>query len=568
MKMSAVAGRRARVMTNVASKESLIAILPILLTARASAMGLHPFGVAAFAALMPSPVGIIALAAGSITLGVSGIKYILCGLIYYGFCYIKNLDRIAGTAVLALTVTIASVFEVLFVEPRLIGFISAVAEGGSSACLYYIFASLRISRNERYKQRENKERIAAQLLLLGAAATSFSGIVLSPWIDIGLFLALIFSMFISGSIELSKGITAAAVLAFIYMISGTASLSVVSVFVTSALFTALLSELGKWGVVLGYFVGAAVVLVTNDVIYDVKIYIGAVISAVTVYALMPQFALDRLSEKIRDVGLVYDMGYETVRIKKKINFLIKEHNSIATSLKKISTDLSDEEKVKESLYSITSGVAQRADSRSGVSGDFYVKFDADGGRNCVILCDGMGSGKKAYKKSKMTAELLREFLRAGFLKEKALEMLNSILAIKGDDERFSTVDLFEFDTHTGDAVFLKIGSAESFIKHKGEVEVLTSTSLPVGILDDVTVTPKTKRLNTGDVVVMVSDGVGEAGYGVIKSEWIKRMIKTSGNDMNGLAEEILAEAVRRNCPDKDDDMTVVAIRIDRARDSG
>ena len=39
----------------------------------------------------------------------------------------------------------------------------------------------------------------------------------------------------------------------------------------------------------------------------------------------------------------------------------------------------------------------------------------------------------------MTAELMCEFLKSGFLKDKAVAMLNSALAIKGDEESFSTV---------------------------------------------------------------------------------------------------------------------------------
>lgn len=568
MKMSAVAGKRARTMTNVASKESLIAILPILLTARASLAGLHPFGIAAFAALMPSPVGIIALAAGSISLGISGIKYILCGLIYYGLCYIKRIDRLIGAVSVFLIVSFASAFEVLFLEPKLISFIASVSEGACAGVLYYIFASLRMSERGHIKPRESKERISAQLIILGAVATSFSGIVISSWIDVGLFLALIFSMLISGSVELTKGITAAAVLAFIYMISGTATHSAVSIFVTSALFTALLSEAGKWGVVLGYFVGSAVVLIANDLAYDVRMYIGAIFGAVAVYAIIPQSVLDMIGEKVRDFGDVYDYRQENNRIEKKIKNIIKEHTNISASLRRISDELKEKESSeKVALYSVTTAVAQRADTRSGISGDCCMSFEADGGRMCTILCDGMGSGKRAYRKSLMTAELLREFLRAGFLKEKAVGMLNSLIAMRGEEESFSTVDLFEFNTFTGDAVFLKIGSAESFIKHKGEVEVLSSSGLPVGILEDVTVAPKTKRLNTGDIVVMISDGIGEAGYGVIKSEWIKRMIKSSGADIAKLTDDILAEAVRRNNTDKDDDMTVIALRIERAREA-
>ena len=153
----------------------------------------------------------------------------------------------------------------------------------------------------------------------------------------------------------------------------------------------------------------------------------------------------------------------------------------------------------------------------------------------------MGQGRKAYRESKMTVELLKEFIKTGFLKDKAVNMINSALAIKGDSESFSTVDMIELDIVTGDCEFLKIGSAQSFIKHKEYVETLSSASLPIGIIEDVKTETHKRRLTSSDMIVMVSDGVGEAGYGVLKGEWIKRLIKASSGDINSLSEEILTD---------------------------
>ena len=112
---------------------------------------------------------------------------------------------------------------------------------------------------------------------------------------------------------------------------------------------------------------------------------------------------------------------------------------------------------------------------------------------------------------------------------------------------------------------MKIGSAQSFIRHRDELEILSAAGLPVGILDEVRPATISRRLFAGDIVVMVSDGVGEAGYGVLKGEWIKRMIKNADSDIRTLAQDILDEAMRRSFPEKDDDMTVAVLRVERAK---
>ena len=566
MKITAMAGRRARVMTTTYSKSSLYMILPVLLAARANVSGIFPFGLAAFAALMPSPVGAVSVMIGAATLGTVGIKYIICAGFYLAIGYVKKFDRIAAGGVLGAMVALCSVGELIFFEPTLFKIIRAITEGVTAGILFYIFGSLK-SGEMFFLPTQRKEQLAAKLLLLGAAVNGFSGLVLPPGIELNLFFGLLCVMLISGSMRLGDSVAASLFLGYMSSMNQESPLTVMCMFAAVAMFSAMLTELGRWASVLGVLSGSATVILVDGSIYSLGAYIGAVIAAVVIYSLTPEQAITWLQDKIRHSAGFYCTEDEQKRITKKIRAITKQHNEISASLKRMNEeiDMAEQRNEKEPLYSVSVALAQRASGEGSVSGDCFMEFGSGRGRHYVMLCDGMGSGRKAYKESKMTAELLREFLRTGFLKDKAVGMLNSTLAIKGDDESFSTVDLFELDEYTGDAEFLKIGSAESFIKHKNDVETLTSASLPVGILDEVRTVTLSRRLSVGDVVVMVSDGVGEAGYGVLKGEWIKRMIKSAGGDITGLSEEILAEAVRRNFPEKDDDMTVVAMRIERAR---
>ena len=67
------------------------------------------------------------------------------------------------------------------------------------------------------------------------------------------------------------------------------------------------------------------------------------------------------------------------------------------------------------------------------------------------------------------------------------------------------------DKYTGKAEFIKIGAVSTFILKRKGVEILKSNTLPVGILENVDTKIYEKRVEKGDVIVMMTDGIFEAG---------------------------------------------------------
>jgi len=197
-----------------------------------------------------------------------------------------------------------------------------------------------------------------------------------------------------------------------------------------------------------------------------------------------------------------------------------------------------------------------------ISGDVLIHFEKRG-KYYVILCDGMGHGETAFSESRLTARLFSEFLKAGFRKEIAVNMINSTLALKADKESFSTVDLLEFDMETGVCEFLKIGSAQSFLRTKSNIEEISSKALPVGILESIEVEIQERELKNNDVVLMVSDGISEAGDGVMKNEWIKKMMLLENRSDAEILHLIIEGARARSRTS--DDMTGVIMRIKKVK---
>lgn len=216
--------------------------------------------------------------------------------------------------------------------------------------------------------------------------------------------------------------------------------------------------------------------------------------------------------------------------------------------------------VSRNVYTVEIGVRQMCKENNDICGDNIVHFKTSDNKYCIVMCDGMGSGSVAYKESELTGNLLKEFLMAGFNKATAIEIINSTLSLKMDNECFSTIDLLVIDLMTGIGEFVKIGGAESFIKKGDDVEAVFSKTLPAGMLGEISTSSITRGFNGDEVILMATDGVTESGTGIIRGEWIKKLMNNA-EDMESLAEEIIDGAVKKSGGRINDDMTVAAIKI-------
>jgi stage II sporulation protein E len=213
--------------------------------------------------------------------------------------------------------------------------------------------------------------------------------------------------------------------------------------------------------------------------------------------------------------------------------------------------------MEEQKFRIASGVAFRAKSSRG-SGDSYSAMELRNGSCLLVLSDGMGSGERAKRESAATVGLLEDFIESGFDKELAVRMINSVLVLKSSEESFSTLDICSVDMYTGRAEFIKIGAAETFILRDGHVSVISSASLPIGMLNDVDLEITERELKHGDIILMLTDGVTSAS----EEDWLKPALKncryTSPQD---LADHLLSEAEKHSRDGPKDDMTILAARV-------
>lgn len=218
--------------------------------------------------------------------------------------------------------------------------------------------------------------------------------------------------------------------------------------------------------------------------------------------------------------------------------------------------------VEEAKYHTLQGVAKIGKGCEKISGDNFSMLELPGGKQGVILSDGMGAGQAAYRESATVVEVLEELLDAGFPKETALRMINTAMVMGREEVRFSTIDMVQFDLYSGICEFVKAGASTTFIKYKDKVESVKSTSLPIGVLSNLDVDCTERQLQDGDMVIMVTDGVMDA-LPVGEQDFLMQMIieGTQLNNPKELAHHILEQVLECSGQVPMDDMTVVVVGI-------
>lgn len=208
------------------------------------------------------------------------------------------------------------------------------------------------------------------------------------------------------------------------------------------------------------------------------------------------------------------------------------------------------------------GVAKISKGCEMISGDNFSMIEMKGGKRCMVLSDGMGSGEGACLESTRVVEVLEELLEAGFPKETALQMLNTALVLGREEVRFSTIDMSVFDLYTGKCEFVKAGASMTFIKRQGEVEVIKSTSLPIGVIPRLETENRELTLASGDIVIMVTDGVLDALPTGEQEIVLKKIIEgTQKTNLKELAHHILEQVLACSGEIPMDDMTVLIAGI-------
>ena len=230
-------------------------------------------------------------------------------------------------------------------------------------------------------------------------------------------------------------------------------------------------------------------------------------------------------------------------------------NTEATIGKKLSY-LSDDK------FDMAIGRSEVTKSKSEASGDSILNVRLKDGKYLIAISDGMGSGREANESSSKALKMLENLLLSGFDNKTSLELINTAL-INQNSEIFATLDIAIVDLYKGSIEFIKSGACPTYIKNKKKVQIIKSNSLPTGIVEGIKGQVFDKDIESGDIMVMCSDGILDSNIEYKNKElWVKYMLEDiETNSTQKISDLIINEAIDNNFGLPKDDMSVVVCKF-------
>ena len=217
---------------------------------------------------------------------------------------------------------------------------------------------------------------------------------------------------------------------------------------------------------------------------------------------------------------------------------------------------------QENRFRFLYGVARECKDKGGFNGDNFMVSNLACGKVVAAIADGCGSGKRAFIESRMVIELMEKCIDAGFEERTAIDFINSAYINGGGRGNPVTMDMSVVDCQSGIMHCIKLGAVSTFIKRDGWVEIIKSSTLPMGVLEQVDYDCTDKKLYDGDYVIMISDGVLDNLPCVNKEEKLVEIINAvKMKKPKAIAEEILKASMGYNNEKAFDDCTVLVFGV-------
>lgn len=195
-------------------------------------------------------------------------------------------------------------------------------------------------------------------------------------------------------------------------------------------------------------------------------------------------------------------------------------------------------------------------------GDYFDSISA--AKDSVMVAVGDVSGHGIYAALGMA--LTRAYLRSTFDRLDVagiLARINNLLCTDLEDEHYVTLMLVHVDLAARVFTYASAGHVPALLfQSSGAVQMLDSTGIPLGLFAKRSFTQHTVPIERGQTLVMLTDGITEAGEG-IDTAWIIDYVRSHlAAPAQQIAEGIRDRALALNADEPQrDDMTAVVMKV-------
>jgi serine phosphatase RsbU (regulator of sigma subunit) len=197
-----------------------------------------------------------------------------------------------------------------------------------------------------------------------------------------------------------------------------------------------------------------------------------------------------------------------------------------------------------------------------MAGDFYDVVRTGTSRVAAVIGDVSGHGIDPSITAFQAKHLLRVFLARFRDPAQALEELNGQL-LSTRPEEFISMAVVLFDTGAGTLRYASAGHPPAFLWHDGDVRTLPSTGPLIALLGDAEYESREIPLDTGDLVLLYTDGLAEARNGEQlfgEERIVNHLRRDPGVDVHVLCKSLMEAAEDFASDALSDDTAILAIR--------
>lgn len=201
-----------------------------------------------------------------------------------------------------------------------------------------------------------------------------------------------------------------------------------------------------------------------------------------------------------------------------------------------------------------------------VGGDYYDFLDFGSGRLGLVLADISGKGMSAaLLMANLQANLRGQYALALEDVPRLLHSVNHLFYRNTETSHYATMFFGIYDDGTRRFRYVNCGhNPPLLLRANGQVERLTATATVLGLFEEWACTVAEYEFAPGDILVIYTDGISEAGPTPEEEFGEKRLIATIRNHQQQSAGEILdnilAEVQQFSNGKQADDMTLIVAR--------